>query len=246
MKYGNAVLRHELKYYINWNEYWLLRARLAPVMRLDENTVTAEGYHIRSLYFDDMYDTAMQEKMMGTSRRDKYRIRIYELSDQVIRFECKSKYDSYISKKSAPLSRTQVEQILAGDYTFLAESGDPLLQQIYARRNTTLLRPAVIVDYRREAYVYREGNVRITFDKDISAGAGDFNIFSKEVPTYPVVPSGQLVLEIKYDDYLPKIIHNAVKSLTGDISAVSKYVMCRERLADLKTASRRVVNAING
>lgn len=246
MRYGNATLRHELKFYINWNEFSLIRANLAPFLSLDKNTKNPEGYLIRSLYFDDMYDSAMFEKLIGVQRRDKYRIRIYDYSDKVIKFERKSKYDAYISKVSASLNREQTDQILAGDYSSLIKSGDKLLTEIYAKRNITLLRPAVIVDYLREAYIYKEGNVRITFDKYISAGVGSFNIFSDKVPSYPVVEKDLMVLEIKYDDYLPMLISNLVKSLTGNICAISKYVMCRNRLADLKTVSKRVVTSING
>jgi len=246
MEYGSVKLRHELKYYINWGEYELLKSRILPVMQMDENTQRPEGYHIRSLYFDDMYDTALHEKLIGDQRRNKYRIRIYEISDKVIKFERKSKYDAYISKVSASITRTQVEDMLAGDYTSLIRSDNPYLHEIYAKRNVSLLRPSIIVDYLREAYILREGNVRITFDKFISAGVGSFQIFDKEIPVFPVVDKGQLVLEIKYDDYLPSVIQNLVRSLTGDITAISKFVMCRKRLSDIKQVSRRVVTSING
>lgn len=246
MKYGDAVLRHELKFYISLKEYNIIRAKLAPVLELDKNTKKPEGYLIRSLYFDDMYDSAMFEKLIGVQRRDKYRIRIYDYSDKVIKFERKSKYDAYISKVSGSLTREQTDQILSGDYSSLIKSNNELFREIYVKRNTLLLRPAVIVDYLREAYICREGNVRITFDKNISAGVGSFNIFSDKVPTYPVVDKNLMVLEIKYDDYLPTVIRNVVKSVTGDVCAISKYVMCRNRLADIKTVSKRVVRSING
>ena len=246
MQYGGATLRHELKFYINWQEYRLIRANLAPVLRLDANTKNPEGYLIRSLYFDDLYDTAMREKLVGVQRRDKYRIRIYDYSDAVIKFERKSKYDAFISKDSASIDRKQTEAVLRGDYSSLLSSGNPLLRDIYIKRSTSMLRPAVIVDYLREAYIYKSGNVRITFDKDIRAGVGSFQIFSREVPTYPVVEKEQLVLEIKYDDYLPTVVRRLVQSLNGNASAISKYVMCRSRLADIKTVSKRVVTSING
>lgn len=246
MEFNGAVLRHELKFYISMREYRLIRANLAPVLRLDENTKDPEGYLIRSLYFDDMYDTAMYEKLVGVQRRDKYRIRIYDYSDKVIKFERKSKYDAYISKASAGITRAQTEAVLAGDYSPLLRGGNKLLSDIYIKRNTALLRPAVVVDYLREAYIYHAGNVRITFDKDVRAGVGSFDIFSRELPTYPVVERDQMVLEIKYDDYLPTVVRGLVQSLTGNASAISKYVMCRSRLADIQTVSKRVVTGING
>ena len=246
MQYSGETLRHELKYYISWPEYMMIRANLAPVLELDANTKNPQGYLIRSLYFDDMYDTAMEDKLLGIQRRDKYRIRIYDYSDKVIKFERKSKYDAYIAKTSASLTRLQTDSLLRGDYMPLLESGTALLSEIYAKRQTALLRPAVIVDYLREAYIYSAGNVRITFDKQVRAGVGSFEIFSRDVPTYPVVESDQLVLEIKYDDFLPALVRQLIKSLTGNVCAISKYVMCRNRLADIKTVSRRVVTSIDG
>ncbi len=246
MYYHDIRLRHELKYYISLGEYALLRARLAPMLRLDENTVDPEGYLIRSLYFDDMYDSAMVEKLDGTLRRDKYRVRVYNGSDAVIHMERKSKYESYISKDSAPLTRAQFDAMLSGDYDSLRTSDRPLLREVYQKRRTALLRPAVIVDYIREAYTLEAGNVRITFDKDIRAGIDSYDVFSRDVFTYPVVEAGQMVLEIKYDDFLPGFVRNALRPVEGNISAISKYVMCRTRLSDFRHVSRRVSGCVNG
>ena len=105
MQHNGVRLRHELKYYISKKEAVLLRARLKPLLKLDEHTQDPEGYHIRSLYFDDMYDEAVFEKLIGQQRRDKYRVRIYNISDSVIQMERKSKYDAFISKTSAKIER---------------------------------------------------------------------------------------------------------------------------------------------
>lgn len=246
MRYHKAQLRHELKYFISQGEYAALRGRLQPFLALDKHTVDPLGYHIRSLYFDDMYDTAMVEKLSGQQRRNKYRVRIYGLSDAMITMERKSKFDAYISKTAARLTRAQFEAMLAGDYAPLLRTGDPLLIEVFARRRAVLLRPAVVVDYLREAYVYAPGNVRLTFDKNIRAGFGGYDIFSADMPTSPVLESGQMVMEVKYDDFLPALVRDLLRPVTGELCAASKYVLCRERLADHKTVSRRVVRTIDG
>ena len=76
--------RHELKYYINPAELEALRRRLARVMRLDSHCRGGRAYNVRSLYFDDAFDTAYYDKMDGVMTRDKYRLRIYDHSDEVI------------------------------------------------------------------------------------------------------------------------------------------------------------------
>ena len=87
MMIRNIPLRHELKYLITPAELTVLRNTLAPLMQLDQG----HEYLIRSLYFDTINDDALEEKIAGVGNRKKYRIRIYNFSDRVIKLECKSK-----------------------------------------------------------------------------------------------------------------------------------------------------------
>ena len=106
-------LRHELKFYINEMQYHLLRNALDRVLDRDPNGDENNEYHIRSLYFDTVYNDALYDKLDGVQNRDKYRIRIYNYSDKVIRLERKSKHGDYISKLSCGISRDLAEQIIA-------------------------------------------------------------------------------------------------------------------------------------
>ena len=68
--------RHELKHEINLSDMYAIRQRLRTVMRLDENAVNG-NYFIRSLYFDNLSDKALREKLDGINCREKFRIRYY-------------------------------------------------------------------------------------------------------------------------------------------------------------------------
>ncbi|MDD2649381.1 MAG: polyphosphate polymerase domain-containing protein, partial [Eubacteriales bacterium] len=168
----NGTFRHEQKYFINMQDAALLRARLLPVIKKDEHAGEKGEYWIRSLYFDDCRSSAYEEKDMGIMSRKKYRIRVYECSDKIIRLERKNKVGPYINKQSAPLTRDETEKILAGDYEFMRDSGHQLLREFYFECISNIMRPRVIVDYDREPFVLTEGDVRITFDKHIRAGLG--------------------------------------------------------------------------
>ena len=144
-------LRHELKYFITPAEMNVLRGVLTPVMQLDPNGNENNEYHIRSLYFDTINDRALEEKIAGVGNRKKYRIRIYNFSDKVIKLECKSKYGDLISKQSVTIPRDLCEQLIAGDPEGLQRMRHPLFHDMYRAMRTELLRPAVIVDYVREA-----------------------------------------------------------------------------------------------
>lgn len=218
--------RHELKYLINLPDRALLSARLAGVFRRDQNVDSCGEYWIRSLYFDDYWNTAYDEKDEGVLLRHKYRIRVYNCREDVIKLERKSKYGQYINKESAPLSKREAESILAGDYAFLEKSAHGLLQQFYYELTSRLMRPRVMVDYDREPYVFDAGDVRITFDRHVRAGFGRLDLFDPMLPMLEVLPANQLIMEVKFTEFLPGLVRSLMPPRSSMLTAASKYVLC--------------------
>ena len=223
----NIPLRHELKYFITPAEMQVLRGILTPAMQLDPNGDENNEYHIRSLYFDTINDDALEEKIAGVGNRKKYRIRIYNFSDKVIKLECKSKYGDLISKQSVTIPRELADQLIAGDPEGLQRMRHPLLHDMFREMRTRLLRPAVIVDYTREAYIHPAEEVRITFDKTLRTGLYSTDMFNRHIPTYPVFDDPVEILEVKYDEFLPSYIQSILSGITAQRSAISKYTHCR-------------------
>ena len=219
--------RHELKYFINPAELEVLRARLRPVMHLDSHCVDGKPYVIRSLYLDDVDDSAYYDKVSGVMARDKYRIRIYRHSDKEIFLERKRKLGDLIQKSSVQITRRLCEQIMDGDPRGLQTSSSPLIQDVYVQMRTRLLRPAVIVDYEREAYLHPAENVRITFDLRLRSGLHSTELFNPDLPTVCPHDGNVEILEVKFDEYLPDHIRALLDGIQADRSAVSKYVLCR-------------------
>lgn len=221
--------RHELKYYINQGQYTLLSKKLSLTMEQDQYARKNGGeYFIRSLYFDDLDDSAFREKLDGIDNRDKFRIRIYNMSDSVIKLECKHKEGGFIQKTSINLTREEYDRLYKGDYTFLLHRGEPFARRMFAEFATRSLRPKVIVDYMREAYTFPLEEVRITFDKDIRTGFRNTDMFNERIPTYPVVNDYDMVLEVKFNNYLPTYIRYLLQLQSHARSAVSKYCLCRK------------------
>ena len=224
-----AQYRHELKYYINRGEYELLSRRLAACLELDPSAERNGGqYFIRSLYFDTPFEDALWDKLSGVDSRDKFRIRIYNGRDDVIKLECKHKEGSYIYKQSLRLSRAECDRLTNGDYGFLLSRNEPFARRKFAELATKGLQPRVLVDYWREAYVYPVEDVRITFDKDIRTAYRCTDIFDMTQPTYPVITDGDLVLEVKFNNYMPNYIRELLQISSHCRSAVSKYCICRK------------------
>ena len=238
MEYKGRALRHELKYIISTTEYEALKARLSATMPRDVHSGSS-GYHIRSLYFDDVYSSAYSEKLSGVAFRQKYRVRIYNKSDSVIKLERKEKFNDLIAKQDIAITKDQFYALLrGGDAGFLLETGNSMAADMYRDIKTRLLAPAVTADYTREVFVFHGGNVRITFDGNLQAGINTGDIFSDEVATVNALEPGTLVLEVKYDEYLPTQIRRLLQIPAFRHEAVSKYVYCRAAQFRLNPAAQ--------
>lgn len=221
--------RHELKYFISRGDYTLLSNRLRLTMELDPYARQNGGeYFIRSLYFDDPLDTAFREKMRGNDVRDKIRLRAYNLQQDGAKLECKHKKESYIYKRSLSLSRAECDMLLAGNRRFLLERPEAFAKELYGLFAIRRLKPVVLVDYRREAYVFPYQDVRVTFDKDLRTGYRDTRLFEPGVITYPVVEGYDMVMEVKFNQHLPAYIRELIQCAANVRSAISKYCLCRK------------------
>lgn len=217
--------RHELKHYINHADMLLLRSKLPRVMRRDGNADSEGGYRIRSLYFDNYDDKALREKVDGVDRREKFRLRYYNGDTSFIRLEKKSKLRGMCFKQSAHIPYRTCEAIMQGDFAALKHSGDALCLELYAKVRHELLRPKNIVDYRREAFLFPAGNVRVTLDYDIRAGLNPPDFLRERYVNVPVTACA--VLEVKYDNFLPELIREVVALSSRHAAAFSKYAAAR-------------------
>lgn len=228
MQFQGKKLRNELKYYLHHFEYTDLRSKISRVLDMDRNSKSINGYGIRSLYFDSPHNHAIYDKNNGIFHREKYRIRIYNGSDQSIKLERKSKYGDYICKESVNITRLDYDSIIIGDYNCLNKKDNPLIMDFYSALTYRAFTPTVIVDYIREAYIYEHGNVRITFDKRLAAGVNSTDLFNPHLVVREVLMAPQTILEIKYDEFLPDHIRKLLQPEKLVRSAISKYVLCRE------------------
>lgn len=222
------AFRHELKYYINQGEAFLLERRLHATMDRDRFASARNGYFIRSLYFDNVDNAAVLDKIAGVERRKKYRIRIYNFKDDNIRLECKEKAGNYIHKRSIGIDRKTCDALCECNPTPLARYKHPLAQEVYIAMRSELLHPVVLVDYFRQAFVSPIEDLRVTFDKDLHTGYQSTDLFSKTVPTVSVKGDYDMILEVKFNRYLPDYFHRLIQIGSSQRSAISKYVLCRQ------------------
>lgn len=220
--------RHELKYQIGLADYYALRNRLRPVMKLDPHTGNEGLYTIRSVYFDNYNDKALREKVDGVQLREKFRIRYYNDDFSFITLEKKIKHNDLCMKVDARITKEEYKRILREPGSWMLAHKEELVKELYCKMKIQQLRPRVFVSYVREPYIYEAGNVRVTFDSQIrtSLFQQDFakglrsDISATNLPT-------DRILEVKFDEYLPGVIACLIQTGVLRQQAFSKYGACR-------------------
>ena len=217
--------RHEWKHEISRSDLISIRQRLRAIAESDPHAVDGR-YLIRSLYFDNLNDKALREKVDGVNRREKFRIRYYNGDKSFINLEKKSKINGLGTKYSAFLTEEQAQSIVNGRVGWMMENEQPLVREFYCKIKYQGLAPKTIVDYTREPFVFGPGNVRVTFDYDIRTGLQVTDFLNTECVTIPAGDAPR-ILEVKWDNYLPSIIRDAVQLPGRRVTAFSKYMQCR-------------------
>lgn len=226
--YRPEKYRHELKYQITDAQVQLLKNRINHLIPADSHAGENGVYSIRSLYFDDYENRCLRENEDGTDPREKFRIRIYNASSDRITLECKRKERGKTHKSSCPLTVEQTRALMGGKILPNIGSQPPLLQKLTMQMMTRRMHPVVIVEYDRIPYVYKNGNVRVTLDTNIASSSAVERFLDEDILSRPVMPAGQQLLEVKYDEYLPDFIYRSLQLHSLRQTAFSKYAICRK------------------
>lgn len=218
--------RNEWKHVISYLDMITIRHRMGAIAKRDDHAKPDGTYDVRSLYFDTPSDKALREKIDGVNQREKFRIRYYNGDTSLIQLEKKSKLNGLGNKHNASLTAEEAQAIVDGNLTWMPESGRPLVIELYSKMQSEGLRPKTIVDYTREPFVYPPGNVRITLDYNIRTGLHCTDFLNPQCIT---IPAGDkvIIMEVKWDEFLPTIIRKAVGLDNRRSSAFSKYRICR-------------------
>ena len=217
--------RHEWKHILNIGDLLILRSRLRAILESDPHAADGK-YQVRSLYFDNLEDKALREKINGVNIREKFRIRLYNGDPSVIHLEKKSKRNGLGTKCSAGLTAEEAQKIVDGDLDWMPISDRPLVQELYSKMRHQGMRPKTMVDYTREPFVFRPGNVRVTLDYDIRTGLNCTDFLNPQAITIPA-GDAPLLVEVKWDEFLPSIIRDAVSIPDRRVGSFSKYAQCR-------------------
>ena len=218
-------LRHEFKYLISAADARLLKHRLKHIMEPDPHAGASGRYTIRSLYFDDLAHSAFYEKVDGIDFRSKYRIRIYNYTLDSIKLEKKEKLGNLTRKTAQSISRDEAKALQRLTVPADCGKGD-LLDELSVKIRSEGIRPMVLVDYDRTPFICRDGNTRITLDENLRTRPFCANLVASPAAMVPVLEKGHVILEVKFDDFLPGYLADVLRDLPKANMAISKFAMC--------------------
>lgn len=225
------IFRNELKYLCSEKQLQLMEMRIRPICRPDPHTGAEGKYTVRSVYFDDFRDTCYYENEDGVNDRRKFRIRIYNGRPEPILLECKQKQNGKNHKDACVIDEELCRSILSGHFPTPKEA-PPVLNRFFLQYATAGYRPKVIVEYERTPFIYPAGNVRITFDRNISATAKVGDFFESRLALRPLMQTGMHLLEVKFDELLPDHIYTQLQLDNLQCVAHSKYYTARKMTKD--------------
>ncbi|WP_232698133.1 polyphosphate polymerase domain-containing protein [Brevibacillus daliensis] len=219
--------RVELKHEITAMDCFLLRHNLQHIMKSDPHANNNGTYVIRSVYFDNIDDKVVTEKKEGFYKRDKYRVRLYDHNTEYMNLEKKSKRNDLCQKQKCRITKEEYERIRHDDIGWMEEDERDLIRELYVQMNLFQLKPITIVDYKREAFIYEYGNVRVTFDSSIKTSFRNNDLLNPDITMIDILEPNMVVLEVKYDEYLPDVIRKMLQVSDRRKNAFSKYQVSR-------------------
>lgn len=220
------VNRRELKYLVSPTDVMELKRSLAAVLSEDLHN-GGNGYMVRSLYFDSLADCDFEDKVDGYDKRQKIRLRIYDIHSGQAKLELKEKVGNAQRKRSLLLDREEAERVIRGDYTFLMTRNEEVAHKLYTMMVMKCYRPKCIVEYDRMAYCAETNDIRITFDMNLRATELNYNIFDENLMLYPVSEAAAITMEVKYNGFLFTYIKNILNQ--SDKMQISNSKYCRAR-----------------
>lgn len=225
---STIVYRHEHKYVLNATKAMTLYQELSSYLVPDKYSQNGP-YRVKSLYFDSLEDTDFWSKMDGENIRKKIRLRIYDEEQKNAKLELKSKEVALQYKSSISIPKENALELIDGSFGCLLNNPSDKALTIYSMMSIGGYRPSVLVEYDRYAFLYPEFNTRITFDFHIKSSETDFCLYERD-NMYQHIIRDEVVLEVKFNNYLAGFIQDILSHYQLNQVAVSKYCCSRTLL----------------
>ena len=226
--------RYEVKYLVETRRASEILHSLQGFFATDGNGDAEGGYYIYTVYFDSPDYQFYTEKREGEITRIKPRIRLYRQTPDgpptAVFLELKGRHDRIVAKRRVPITLEQGRSLVAGDKG--CDGLDHNLSVVGEFRYLTdrfNLQPCVTVLYHRTAYdaAFYSG-VRITFDRAIKSSLTT-TLENRSADFSDALPSDRFIIELKYNDRIPRMILDRLNRHGLMQQSLSKYAIGLEQ-----------------
>jgi hypothetical protein len=226
MDNNTKIIRVEEKYPLSFLQCSGIYSALSSMLTPDSFN-NPDSYMIRSVYFDDYSETAYYDKINGVDYRSKLRLRIYPPDFNNVKLEIKEKWGGVQQKHTLLINRDDAEALINKDYDIALKNAS--IEEFLLKNNIPIysMRPVVMNQYRRSAFMHDINNTRVTIDRSILSNETNFDLFGKNPVMFPVMDYYEALLEVKYDNFLFQWISDLFKIYGLNKEAYSKYVFSR-------------------
>lgn len=189
-------------------------------------------YPLSSLYLDTPALDLYRGTVRGEKNRHKLRIRRYFVPGSPAFFEVKSRVDQIIRKRRAAVRPEAIPELVAGAVPRVAhlhkQSARGLADLLFFRdlMHAARATPRIRVRYFREAWAdATENRLRVTFDREVTCSPTSSADVLGEDSRWIDACSLPVILEIKFDHFMPEWVVRLVQRFDLTRTSVPKYVM---------------------
>ena len=241
MAFQTVFKRYELKYMLTLTQKEKVLEAIKPYMSLDKYGRTT----IRNIYYDTDTYLLIRRSIEKPTYKEKLRIRSYckATADSLVFVELKKKHKHIVYKRRMALSNNEAMNWLSGNTH--PDKNTQITNEIdYFIEFYDTLHPAVFLSYEREAYYSTDGSdFRVTFDDNILCRQDDLSLES-EVYGVPILPSGQVLMEIKCSGGIPLWMTEILSKEKIYKTSFSKYGTAYRRLIFPQTHTMNAYNML--
>ena len=242
MKDNKTLQRYEFKYFLTKEVANEIKEHVNKFMILDKyaNFDLKNSYFVRSVYFEDNFNSNFDEKINGYRIRKKFRLRYYNKNIQTgpIFLETKGRNLERTYKRRVKINLSDVETIKEKKFVFNLLQKYPQsvpIQDFVFEFYKKQLKPKIIIDYEREPYTNKHGlYFRLTFDQNLSCINLNHRFENTSKNQKILCRAGYTILELKFDRSIPLWFHRIIQSYNLKRESISKFVlgMCYLKLGE--------------
>ena len=238
---NRTLERYEFKYFLSSYICDEIINHVKNFMSLDQYAAKFpnKNYLVRSIYFEDDFNSNFDEKINGFRIRKKFRLRFYNtnLNKDPIYLEIKGRNLERTYKRRVKIDQNDLKALEQNRplNMLLSKYPDSQIIKFVFEYYKKKIKPKVLIDYTRKPFVNNYGlYFRLTFDQNISCINLSNNLKNTSINQKIICKAGLSILEVKFERSIPLWFHRIIQTYNLRRESISKFVlgMCYTNLGE--------------